>query len=69
MVQSPKIGDVVRLRSGGPAMTVEVPISADVLVCCWFHEGRRMNAMFRVEMLEPAAAEQSRKRAVVGAMN
>ena len=40
------VGDVVRLKSGGPAMTVESVISGDVVTCVWFSEERKFNTFF-----------------------
>jgi uncharacterized protein YodC (DUF2158 family) len=45
-----KLGDVVKLKSGGPLMTV---ISTDVdasgakaVLCSWFHEGKPLTNYF-----------------------
>jgi len=55
------VGDVVRLNSGSPAMTVErgdyddrAPAGSDRedVRCCWFHEGRIQHGEFRAAMLE-----------------
>jgi uncharacterized protein YodC (DUF2158 family) len=35
-----QVGDVVRLKSGGPAMTVtKTGFGADMVLCEWFEEG------------------------------
>lgn len=50
-----KIGDVVRLKSGGPSMTVAavgVGIMGDEIYCAWF-EGKKKHA----ESFPPGALE------------
>ncbi|GGH21584.1 Uncharacterized small protein [Cribrihabitans marinus] len=49
-----KPGDVVRLKSGGPAMVVESVISGDVVNCVWFSEGRKLQTSFVCQTLERA---------------
>ena len=49
-----RIGDVVRLRSGGPPMVVESVISGDVVNCVWFSEGRKFQTTFVCQTLERA---------------
>ena len=51
-----KIGDVVRLKSGGPRMTVE-DLSGEYASCVWFENSRALRGEFRLQLLEPAAAE------------
>jgi uncharacterized protein YodC (DUF2158 family) len=44
-----KPGDVVRLRSGGPVMTVESigsMVSADSVNCVWFEKTKQMSGSF-----------------------
>lgn len=53
------IGDVVRLKSGGPAMTVEaVAPSGGGLVCVWFNKDgmkfETQSSVFPVETLDAA---------------
>lgn len=67
-----KKGDVVRLKSGGPAMTVsEYPvkeaINKNVIVgkveCTWFKEGRQLtHALFNEETLEPVNMDQDEEK-------
>jgi uncharacterized protein YodC (DUF2158 family) len=57
-----KAGDVVRLRTGGPDMTVE-EISetggGTVYRCCWFTEnGALHHSTFSAHSLVPAQAEE-----------
>ena len=33
-----KVGDVVQLKSGGPAMTISAWMSKEIAVCRWFPE-------------------------------
>jgi uncharacterized protein YodC (DUF2158 family) len=49
-----KKGDIVQLKSGGPAMTVEDPkvYSGDV-ACVWFAGAKREHANFDPEALIP----------------
>ena len=57
-----KKGDVVRLKSGGPAMTVSEYPAMDIdkkvfvgkVECTWFKEGNQLtHALFNEETLEP----------------
>jgi uncharacterized protein YodC (DUF2158 family) len=49
-----KEGDVVRLKSGGPAMVIESIIAEHVATCVWFSEERKLNAFFVLATLQPA---------------
>jgi uncharacterized protein YodC (DUF2158 family) len=51
-----EVGDVVRLKSGGPLMTIE---SVGGLICCtWFTRGgHSKRSHFDLDMLEVAAPE------------
>ena len=51
------VGDVVRLKSGGPAMTVESVISGDFVTCVWFSEERKFNTFFVASTLTAATAD------------
>jgi len=57
-----KSGDLVRLRSGGPVMTVSQSGSGGVFVCHWFNQDGEvwtaMNAVFVGYQLEPAKLSQ-----------
>ncbi|MEE4118464.1 MAG: DUF2158 domain-containing protein [Paracoccaceae bacterium] len=46
-----RVGDIVRLRSGGPDMTVEGLRSGGLVDCVWFDEGSRQAAAFHVATL------------------
>jgi uncharacterized protein YodC (DUF2158 family) len=51
----PKLGGIMRLKSGGPPMTVTHYDSADRSVfCCWFWRGRIFRDEFLPEYVEPA---------------
>ena len=51
----PKLGDVVRLKSGGPDMVVCDPGSPFEVVCVWFDgDGHRVEGDFPVEGLVKA---------------
>jgi uncharacterized protein YodC (DUF2158 family) len=57
MSENFKVGDVVRLKSGGPNMTVESvgDIYGDQRVwCVWFEKGKREDAHFPPATLELA---------------
>ncbi|NNJ67622.1 MAG: DUF2158 domain-containing protein [Boseongicola sp.] len=67
MTDAPRFspGDVVRLKSGGPPMTVESVVSGDVATCVWFSEERKFNTMFVMSTLVATtvdADERSEKR-------
>lgn len=51
-------GDLVRLKSGGPVMTVDgyAPGSSGKLSCVWFEGSEHKRAAFRPEALVPAEA-------------
>jgi uncharacterized protein YodC (DUF2158 family) len=47
------VGDVVRLKSGGPTMTVQSAQYADEVVCTWFGEkNKREFSPFHQDTLE-----------------
>ena len=56
-----KVGDVVRLKSGGPKMTVAVAKANGQFECVWFTSDATAPRSFTfVEAsIEPASAEQS----------
>jgi uncharacterized protein YodC (DUF2158 family) len=47
-----KVGDVVRLKSGGPAMTVESTIGGSECMCMWFEGTTLRKKAFPTEALE-----------------
>jgi uncharacterized protein YodC (DUF2158 family) len=48
-----QIGNVVRLRSGGPDMTVESIESEEKVWCTWFDSNKRnLSKAFKREVLE-----------------
>lgn len=49
------LGDVVRLKSGGPAMTVNEKAQAGGLVCVWFAGDDVRHHTFRPEALQAIA--------------
>lgn len=62
MAKKWKTGDVVRLNSGGPAMTVEgynviggigTPVYSDTQVdCSWFEKNKKHEGVFHEDMLK-----------------
>jgi uncharacterized protein YodC (DUF2158 family) len=49
-----KKGDTVRLKSGGPLMTVEDATYADAIRCTWFDDkSKRCREEFDIEILKP----------------
>ena len=53
-----KTGDIVRLKSGGPAMTVD-KVNNSKISCVWFKEEHLKNAIFRKDTLERYDAVES----------
>lgn len=51
-----EIGDVVRLRSGGPKMTVERIEKSKSVLCTWF-----LNGQIQGNDFEPAALKRVKK--------
>lgn len=45
------VGDVVQLRSGGPAMTVERIASDETVACTWIFSGKENRGEFPVKCL------------------
>jgi uncharacterized protein YodC (DUF2158 family) len=54
-----QVGDIVRLKSGGPGMTVKVlgtqrrGAGPKIAVCEWFHEGKLCKATFLQDSVAP----------------
>jgi uncharacterized protein YodC (DUF2158 family) len=46
-----KVGDVVKLKSGGPDMTV-TKIIGDEAICDWFANDKRQRGTFKIETLK-----------------
>ena len=53
-----KTGDIVRLKSGGPAMTVD-KVNNSKISCVWFKEEHLKSAIFRKDTLERCVAVES----------
>ena len=54
-----RVGDVVRLRSGGPPMTVRGFLPDDMVLCQCFEHGACCAEAFPATMLEPAPGSGS----------
>jgi len=52
--QTFKVGDIVELKSGGPAMTI-VSIQDDKYSCTWFYENTRKSDLFKKEIVEKSS--------------
>ena len=53
-----QVGDVVRLKSGGPLMTVQQATYADNIMCTWFGENnKRMTEGFHPRTLQNVGPE------------
>lgn len=53
-----QVGDVVRLKSGGPLMTVQQATYADNIMCTWFGESnKRMSEGFHPRTLKMVGPE------------
>lgn len=67
MAKQYKIGDLVRLKSGGPVMTViQVSEKSDerpVVLCNWFTEPVKKQASFPPETVIPLAEEPTEPEA------
>jgi uncharacterized protein YodC (DUF2158 family) len=59
---TPQVGDVVRLKSGGPLMTIRVIDKDDPADswCHWFDGNRSCLELFPTACLEPATKEDAR---------
>jgi uncharacterized protein YodC (DUF2158 family) len=56
-----KTGDTVRLKSGGPVMTIGAAMSATSYRCDWFSGSTLQHGTFQVEQLEKAEPESKRE--------
>lgn len=52
MMGSFKAGDVVRLRSGGPKMTVSGFKASGTVICVWFEGSKKEVGLFKEEALK-----------------
>jgi len=57
-----KVGDVVRLKSGGPKMTVEdVKPNPAGIICTWFGEAEITSSYFQPQTLEKVQESKKKK--------
>ena len=69
MKEEIKVGDAVRLKSGGPDMTVSFvrnTASGEMATCDWVIEGVRQHHDFRPEMLAKVEPETKSAKVNVG---
>jgi len=52
-----KVGDVVKLKSGGPNMTVTIAQPGAQIYCTWFHENKLERHAFIPETVEGVEAD------------
>ena len=56
-----KVGDVVRLKSGGPRMTIANTASNPAgILCTWFDQAEVKSSRFPPEALEPVKKSQEK---------
>jgi uncharacterized protein YodC (DUF2158 family) len=55
-----KVGDVVRLKSGGPPMTVAIP--GEDIYCHWFLGSQQQHGSFPPEALELVEENEAKSR-------
>lgn len=57
-MDTPKLGDTVRLKSGGPVMTLGPEMASGGFKCQWFDDTALMEGLFKLEQLEKAEPEK-----------
>jgi uncharacterized protein YodC (DUF2158 family) len=57
-----KAGDTVKLKSGGPVMTVAGKSTIGQIICQWFDKDELKNGRFNAESLEAANPQMQPKR-------
>jgi uncharacterized protein YodC (DUF2158 family) len=58
MAEEIKTGDTVRLKSGGPVMTLGAKMDVGGYQCLWFSGNELMKGLFRLEQLEKAEPDK-----------
>lgn len=53
-----KIGDVVRLKSGGPKLTVQSDVEVGTVACAWFDNGDIKTTRLKVDSLKIIEEEE-----------
>ncbi len=56
-----KVGDTVRLLTGGPLMTVE-SVRGDDVVCVWFDNSKRWSDVFKAAALRKGTIAKGGRR-------
>ena len=57
-----KVGAVVKLKSGGPLMTVQSINQDGSMACIWWHNGEYKGKAFSVDVLDGGRGTMERKR-------
>jgi uncharacterized protein YodC (DUF2158 family) len=67
MTETFNVGDTVRLRSGGPVMTINEKVQGGGLLCVWFAGHDVRHHTFRPEALDAAARSAAADEAAIAA--
>lgn len=60
-----KLGDVVRLKSGGPSMTISLVLSNNAVECVWFpNDLQIVSNTFRSDTLQTVSGVQAFKKVI-----
>jgi len=57
-------GSLVRLKSGGPIMTVDHTVNEGSIVCCWFDGSKYSSAILHCEAVAAVSASEQVLRGI-----